>query len=345
MLAQPLSLDALASVAGSDGVAELEQRGVVVAEREYGVVVYRLAHPLVTAAAERRLPATKRNQLADQLSRNRYEPDDAVRRATLQLDGSGDPDVDVLLDGATALLLTRPDLAERFAARALSFDDSPTAALTLADAHAEQGHVEAAREAQRIAISRIRSPEDRMAVRVNEISLMTFSDRRPDLALKAIAAARSELPSRLHDEMDSVAALISVFGTRTADGLAKAEHVLAGSPSRTGRIRASTARVIALMLVDQPKQSVQAAEELAAYMAAGPATPYQRAMADLAGEIVRHLSLDPDNSPLTDPRSGRWFVPRSDFVLARRLEMVAHPLVSGHGLLLRIPPARDRPAA
>lgn len=128
----------------------------------------------------------------------------------------------------------RPELAEQFAQRALWFDDSPAAALSLADAHAEQGHVEAAREAQRVAITRIRTPEDRMAVRVNEISLMTFSDRRPDRALRAIEAARSELPERFHGELDSVRALISIFATQPVEALADAERVLALSPRAPG---------------------------------------------------------------------------------------------------------------
>ena len=334
VLAQPLSLDALTSIAGSDAVAELERRGVVEAERRNGSAMYRFAHPLTTAAAERLLPASRRSRLADILARGPHAPDDTVRRATLQLEGTGEPDVGVLLAGATAVLLTRPELAEQFANRALSFDDSPAAALMLADARAEQGEIEAAREAQRVAITRIRTPEDRMAVRVNEVSLITFSDRRPDRALAAIEAARRELPERFHVELDSVTALISLFATRPVAALAEAERVLAVSPSRTSVIRALSTKVIALHLLDQPKQSHQTAEQLATCLATGPVGPYQQGIADLASEIARHLKLNADDSLLTDPASGRWFIPRSD-VDVTRPDVVAHPLFAGDGLALR----------
>ena len=84
-------------------------------------------------------------------------------------------------------LLTNPVLARRLAERALTGDAGPAAALALADANAELGEVAAARSAVDIAVTRVRHVEDRLAVVLADASLTAFSDRRPDLALEAVA--------------------------------------------------------------------------------------------------------------------------------------------------------------
>jgi hypothetical protein len=96
-----------------------------------------------------------------------------------QLDVSDAPDVDVLRSGAAAVFLTQPALARRLAERALPHDPTPLSALLLADAHAELGQVDAARDAQALATERISSDDDRLHVRLNQVSLIAFSDRRP----------------------------------------------------------------------------------------------------------------------------------------------------------------------
>ncbi len=305
VLAEPVTLETLEGAVSRDAIGQLESHGLVEVTRRGGQVRYGFAHPMLGAAAERRLSPIRRRRLADALIHAPGATADLVRRATWQLDATGPPDVDLLVAGAQATLLTRPALAEQMAERALPHDPGPQAALTLADAHAEQGNVAAARAAQAVAVTRARTDDERLAAKLNEISLTAFSDRRPDLALDAIAAARAELPESHHLDLDSVAALMTVFSARPAEALSLADRVLASSPSRPAVIRATCARVVALTMVDRLPEALRTADEVVAYVAAGPASPYAQAMAQLASGVASHVAFDMDRAPSTDPLSGR----------------------------------------
>ena len=250
-----------------------------------------------------------------------------------QLDVGDAPDVDVLRAGAAAVFLTQPDLARRLAERALPHDPTPLSALLLADAHAELGQVDAARHAQALAQERIRSDDDRLHVRLNQVSLTAFSDRRPDLALDVLAAARAELPDRYTPEIDSMAAQVTVFSARPAEALALAERVLAGSPPAASALRAASARVMALAMVDRSVEAIKAADRLLADVAAGPATPYAQGIAHIAAQVARFVYWVGQDAPATDP-SGRWPVPPADGGRARPMDPVFHPLFEGGRRLL-----------
>ncbi len=335
VLGEPLPITTLEEIATMTGVAELEARQVVQAGEREGLVWYRLAHPMLAAAAANHLTPTRRRRLADALiAASSSSSADAVRRAMWQLDASTAPDVDVLCTGAAAVFLTQPELARRLAERAEPHDPSPRSALLLADAHAELGQAEAARHAQTKAIAKIRSDEDRLHVEINQVSLTAFTDRRPDVALDLLDEIRAELPARYRPEIDSMAAQITAFSARPADALVLAEGVLDGSPSRASAIRASSARVLALAMVDRSVEAIAASDRLLADVAAGPATPYAQGIAHVAAQVARFVYWVDQDAPATDP-SGRWPVPPLEPDRSRPSDAVFHPLFEGGRQLLQ----------
>jgi DNA-binding CsgD family transcriptional regulator len=329
VLGEPLPLDTLSEVVPDEGIAEVETHDLVVASEQDGSVQYRFGHPLLAAVAARRLTPSRRRHLARELIAASGENIDVVRRATWHVEAGVAADVDLLLGGARAVLLTNPAFARRLAERALSADDGPEAALTLADANAELGDVAAARSAQEVAITRVRDDRDRLSVILNQASLTTFSERRPDLALEAVAAARQQMPEACHADLDSCASLLTAFSSQPAKARAIAEDVLAANPPRPAVMRASSARVSALALMDEPVEAVRAADELLAYVGAGPASPYAQGVAHLMALFAYLTRADPGTAPSTDPSAGRWPLPPSVADVDRRLEAVAFPLYSG----------------
>jgi DNA-binding CsgD family transcriptional regulator len=333
VLGEPLPLAVLEEVATLTGITELEARHVVVATERDGVTWCRFAHPMLGAAATHLLTPTSRRRLADALIAATRGGTDVVRRAMWNLDASGPPDVDALRAGAAAVFLTQPALAQRLIERALPHDPSPLSALLLADTHAELGQVAEARRAQTVAFARIRSDDDRRRVRLNQVSLTAFSDRRPDLGLEDLDTLRSELPAEHWLEIDSMAAQLTVFSARPADALALAEDVLDASPPRPSALRASSARVLALAMVDRSVEAIAASQLLLGDLSAGPVTPYAQGIAHVAAQVARFAYWADQEAPVTDP-SGRWPVPPAPGDRARPDDAVFHPLFTGARRLL-----------
>jgi DNA-binding CsgD family transcriptional regulator len=334
VLGEPLPIAALEDIATIAGVAELEARQVVMTEERDGIVWYRFAHPMLGAAAANRLTPTRRRRLADALLAAPSSGADVVRRAMWQLDTSTTPDVELLRAGASAVFLTQPDLARRLVERALPHDPTPLSALLLADAHAELGQIDAARQAQARAKERVRSNDDRLRVRLNEVSLTAFSDRRPDRGLEMLAAARAETPAALLADVDSMAAQLTVFSARPADALVLAEKMLSGSPPRASAIRATSARILALALVDRAAEALATTPLLFADLAAGPTSPYSQGIAHIAAQVARFVYWADQDAPVTDP-SGRWPVPPAGGEGAPPPDSVFHPLFDGSRRLLQ----------
>ncbi len=330
VLGEPLALATLEAVASIEGVAELEARQIVAGGGHDPRL--RFAHPMIGAAAVRHITPTRRRRIADALTAaGGGGADDVVRRAMWQLDGSGRPDVELLRDAAAAVFLTQPDLARRFVERALPHDETPLSALLLADAHAELGDVDAARAAQGVAFSKVRSDEDLLRARLNVVSLTAFSDRRPDVALDLLAEARADLPDRFGTEIDSMAAQLTVFSARPAEALALAEQVLDAAPDRASAIRATSVRVIGLAMVDRSVEAIALAGRLLADVVDGPASPYAQGIAHIAAQVARFVYWVDQAAPATDP-SGRWPVPPPGGGDQAR---VFHPLFDGGRRLLQ----------
>ncbi|MET0325266.1 MAG: AAA family ATPase, partial [Ilumatobacteraceae bacterium] len=308
VLGEPLPLATLSAVAAPAGIAELEVRRIIDAETRDATTWYRFAHPMLGAAAARRITPARRRRLADALVTTPAANVDLLRRAMWQLDSTATPDVDLLLAAGGAVFLTQPELALRLAEHALPHAPGPRAALMMADARAELGDVAGARAAQAVALGRVRDEADLLVVRINDVSLTAFTDRRPDRALELLTAATAEVSPVHWAELESMAAQITVFSTRPADALRIAERVLASDPPRACAIRAEATRVMALALVDRTVEALSAAEALLVEVAAGPASPYAQGIAHVAAFLVRFVAWDVGTAPASEV-GGRWPVP------------------------------------
>ena len=149
VLGEPLTLTVLSDLVSLDATAELESRDIIQADERDGAVWYRFAHPMLAAAAARRITPAHRRRLADSLVGAPDTGIDVVRRGDLATRHERTTRCRAAARRRAARCSsTRPALALRLAERALPFDPGPQSALMVADAHAELGDVDRAREAQ-----------------------------------------------------------------------------------------------------------------------------------------------------------------------------------------------------
>ena len=130
-----------------------------------------------------------------------------------------------------------------------------------------------------------------------------------------------------------MAAQLTIFSARPADALVLAERVLAGSPPRQCAIRASSARTMALALVDRTGDAFAAANALVAELAAGPVSPYTQGIAHVAALLTRFVYWADQDTPTTEP-TARWPVPPASGDLTARSEADFFPLFDGGRRLL-----------
>lgn len=319
VLAEPVTVDVLCATASPAGFAEIEERGLV--DGAAGTV--RLAHPMLAAAAAPHLTPLRRRRLVDRLLA--VDPG----RPHLLLD-SGSTDPARFVAAARALLLDQPKLAVQLADRALPLDSGPHAALVLADAHAECGSADSAWQAHRLAAQRVRDDDDRLAVVLAQASLTIWCDRKPLAAVDLLEKA--SLPERFHADLESAAAVATLFSARPAEALARAEKVLAGAPPRTAWGRATLVSAAALVMADRPRE---AAAAMAALTSAPDVSPYYQG---LARSVANLLGPDGDAPDLARLREA--FVVQNGGRGAFRSEVVANLAVAEAAAGL---PASEKP--
>lgn len=306
-LGEPLPYETLAAVVPPAAILELDERGLVHSDEHEGVVRMRFAHPLVHAVAEYRLSAARRRQLAGRLRHAPAEHVDLVRRATWQEAAGGDTDVDLLLAAADSVLLTEPRMSARFAARAADHDPGPRAALSLAAAYAELGEPGRARAAVDLAATRIRHDRDRLIVGFEDVSLSTWSERRPATAFASLSALRAALPSRFTDELASAVAMHLLFTAAPVTASRLAGEVLARRPAHSALVRALTVRVAALALADRPDEALAAGDRLLAVLGDGPLAPSRSGLAHAVVGLAHQFCAPVGDLPRAyGGLSGRW---------------------------------------
>lgn len=173
MLGEPLPFELLAAIASADAIGEVEARDLVEVTERDGTVRFGFAHPLLAAAAERHIIASRRLRLADALARAAGTGGDLVQRARWELIAGGGRDAPLLVAGARAVLLHQPALAVRMAECALARQPTTEAALLLADGHAESGDPAAARAAIERAGALATSEDEAVAVELGEAAFLT----------------------------------------------------------------------------------------------------------------------------------------------------------------------------
>ena len=123
---EPLDLDTLTSLVGSDAVEDAETRGLIRVAAEHQGVDVRFNHPLFGELIRRRLGMAAVRRLRGELVRAlRHQalgaPGQRIRLAELTLDSDEAPDVELLVSAARdAIALTNITLGERLARAAVS---------------------------------------------------------------------------------------------------------------------------------------------------------------------------------------------------------------------------------
>jgi DNA-binding CsgD family transcriptional regulator len=305
-LGEPLPYDTLAAVVSEEAIMELDGAGLVSSDAAGGVVRLRFSHPLLHAAAARRLSAARRRGLARRLILAPAHDVDLLRRAAWQEAAGGRPDVDLLVRAARSLIVIDPAQAVRFAERAVHHDDGPDAAVMLADARAELGEAELARAALGIARERVRNNDDRWTVAISEASLALWSFRQPLAAIEVVEQFSGALPGGPGDDQRSVTALLTLFSSNPEAAGRLADEVLAGSPEPSARRRCLLVRVVAAMLRDQPEEAREASALLAAVLSRYPQPESARSMATAIAGTAGIFGFRSSNLPRAGGGTGRW---------------------------------------
>jgi DNA-binding CsgD family transcriptional regulator len=149
---EPLSLDCLAGIVGTDAIEEAETRGLIRVVENPSAVDVRFNHPLfgevirgrLGTAAARRLRGEVVRALHGQPSRG---PMDRIRLAELTLDSDEHADLELLITAARdAIALTNVTLGERIARAAVNRGGGLVASELLARSLLWQGHAAEAEE-------------------------------------------------------------------------------------------------------------------------------------------------------------------------------------------------------
>lgn len=326
-LTEPLPLELLIRTTGAEAVLALEDAGLVRTSEVGEECEVRLEHPLLVAAVRRVTSSTRQRLVARALLEADAppvaDPPDGhapgpgpAARALWQLTAGGPVDPQLLQQAAALTLHSDPPLSQRFARRALLESGRPQAAIALAKALTEGGEPEAAAAALAAARAQVDADlatapaalrpgleVERIEVAIALAGHRAWAERDPDGANEDLA----RLPP--HPEVESIRALVLLFGGHAAEALALAERVLSagGTGGGSARARAGLARTAALALVGRTQDAVDSGERLVAELERHGATlPYARGMARAALALARLWRAPTDQLPVSDPRSGRW---------------------------------------
>jgi DNA-binding NarL/FixJ family response regulator len=317
-LSGPLPIDLLLQVFPAEAVLALEDAGLVQTRDVEEHCQVRLTHPLLVAAVGRHVTPARQRLVARALLATDQAPDSVVpglvTRALWQLTAGGPVDPELLRQAAVLTLHSDPRLSQRLARRALVASGRPQAAIALADALIEGGDPEAALavlttarielEARFAAADPQARPQlaaDRREAAIALAGHRTWVGRDPDGALDDLGQLEPD------PEVDSIAALILLFSGRTEEALARADQVLDTADSGSARARAGLARTAALTLVGRTRDAVRTGEQLLAELERhGTTLPYSQGMARAALALAQLWRAPSDESPVSDPRSGRW---------------------------------------
>ena len=261
-LGEPLPYETLSAVVSEDAILELDRHQIVVSDERDGVLMLRFSHPLLHAVAESRLSATRRRALARRLREAPAEHVDLVRRATWEDAGGGEPNVDLLLAAADAVLLNDPAASLRLASRALQADGGVRSAIALSAAQSELGRPDLARATLESLRSRPVSHEERLELAAEDLSLALWGERDPQRAWSVVERLRAELPESAANYVLAAEAVVRLFTGGCVEVIPLAEQILAADPDPQQRVQALTYLTGALAFADRGEQAIAAGQQL-----------------------------------------------------------------------------------
>jgi DNA-binding CsgD family transcriptional regulator len=131
---EPIKLEALKRIAGTDAVEEADTRGLITLDQYGGGIEVRVAHPLYGEVRRKRAAPTRLRRLRGMVAAELAAADDSddiqiiIRRATLSVDSDLPPDVGLLCNAAHgAIWLADLSLADRLAEAAVRAGAGPEA--------------------------------------------------------------------------------------------------------------------------------------------------------------------------------------------------------------------------
>ncbi len=261
-LGEPLPYETLSALVSEETIWELDQRSIVTSDEREGVLLLRFAHPLLHTVAENRLSATRRRALAARLRQAPADNVDIVRRATWE-EAAGQPNVDLLLAAADAVLVNDAAAAVRLARRATQAGGGVRAATMLARAQSEHGRPDLARATLTQASGLAATEEELFGFGGEDLGLALWGERSPVRATALLTDLRHRLPESYADDLDGIEAIITLFSGGGLATIPLAERVLAReSAAAPARIRALTALTAALAFGDRGAEALQAGTRL-----------------------------------------------------------------------------------
>jgi len=304
-LGETLPYETLAALVDEQAILELDRAEIVASDESDGVLRLRFMHPILHTVAEHRLTGTRRRALARRLAAAPADHVDLVRRATWE-DASGNPNADLLLAAADAVLLHDSDAAVRLAGRAHAVRADVASAARLAAAQSETGRPVLARQTLAAAAEAVRTDEERYQLAVADFSLSLWGERDPQRARTVLEWARAELPDRFRADLLGAEAVHRLFTAGCGDVLPLAEAALAAAPSPSAEIRALTCLTGALTFADRGPEAIEAGRRLLDALAG---TRVEATRTGLAYALVAVTGLIHGVSytlPRSRGTSGRW---------------------------------------
>lgn len=290
-LGEPLSLPVLEAVA-PDVVESLEEQGLLCTVEIGGQILVRLGQPMLGAALRHRLPRLRRRRLAAALL-DACTPSgpDPVTRARWQLDAHGPVDSALLIRAAETVCRQDPELACRFARRAL--ERSSAAAVPLAHALVELGDTAQARKVLERTREAAATPSGRLRLATALAAHRCWADRDPAGASDELVALRAEATApSAQAALDGVHALVLLFGGRTAAAARLAERVLHEAFHGPGVAAARLALAASLALTGRTADAATLAED------PSPDRALPSYLPDLATSLRAFAQLWPASGPL-----------------------------------------------
>jgi DNA-binding NarL/FixJ family response regulator len=261
-LGEPLPYETLSAVVPEEAILELDRHQIVVSDERDGVLLLRFSHPLLHAVAESRLSAARRRALARRLRQAPANHVDLIRRATWEDAGGGEPNVELLLEAADAVLLNDPAASLRLATRAQQADGGVRSAVAVSSAQAELGRPDLARATLESLPSRPVSTEERVAYAAEDLSLALWGERDPERAWSLVERLRTELPESAANDALAAEAVVRLFTGGCVEVIPLAEQILAADPDPHQRVQALTYLTGALAFADRGEQAIAAGQQL-----------------------------------------------------------------------------------
>ncbi len=257
---EPLPVTLFERIVG-DQVAALDATGLLDLTGDSA----RMAHPLYAEAVRARLRPLRRRDIYRALGRGaRAGECDVLRLAGWQLDGSADPNPDMLTNAAQrSAHLGDHALAERLA-RAAVPAGGRTAGLALAEAlQAQNRFAECRTELDRLDM-RQAEPVDRARWALLAAGNATWADADADAADAILRRAQQgPLPGDLWDELAAQRVENLAYGGRPTDALAVARPAMGrGSARADTQLRLARASVLALAILGQTGPAIAIADEV-----------------------------------------------------------------------------------